>query len=395
VPILTTVFIGGIPSDREADGFRKQLDEWGLQGTYDLFFMPARDAGAVGSKSRAPRVAIVNFVDSRYVALCVWLFQEQPYEGVVSMAPIQGFEENLSYYGRMAAASDGPAPVVVPEPTPCEWAMCSVEALVAGMQLVSLSGWEEAAMAEPPARGQFLKTKMCGYFKKNMCRFGASCPFAHSKEEMQEAPNLAKTRLCCNFLRGRCKDTACKYAHGYRELRSTDRFYKTEMCRWFSLGTCRAGAQCRYAHSREELRSTEDGYGNSYGTGGCLALIPNECVWGYVPMLVEDPNASEFSSGTAFEGDALAEFGAAGVEGDAQMHTHASGDQSLVEARPAIDLSQFEEDMLVVRNRRTFVEVARAVESDLEVPPLRRSFSDGDLAAYKEAVELQINNEEW
>eukprot|EP00411_Alexandrium_monilatum_P077695 CAMPEP_0175623526 /NCGR_PEP_ID=MMETSP0096-20121207/69476_1 /TAXON_ID=311494 /ORGANISM="Alexandrium monilatum, Strain CCMP3105" /LENGTH=302 /DNA_ID=CAMNT_0016928789 /DNA_START=50 /DNA_END=954 /DNA_ORIENTATION=+ len=101
---------------------------------------------------------------------------------------------------------------------------------------------------------QFHKTKLCVFHKKNKCALGSSCPFAHTREELQPAPDLAKTKLCYNFFRRRCNDRHCKFAHGYQELRATTSIYKTELCRWWTYGGCKAGSSCRYAHGIEELR---------------------------------------------------------------------------------------------------------------------------------------------
>lgn len=103
-------------------------------------------------------------------------------------------------------------------------------------------------------RAQFRKTKMCTFNMKNRCVLGASCSFAHSEQELQSPPNLAKTKLCHSFILGRCNDRKCRFAHGQAELRWTDHVYKTELCHWSSLGFCRAGRSCRYAHNPRELR---------------------------------------------------------------------------------------------------------------------------------------------
>lgn len=45
---------------------------------------------------------------------------------------------------------------------------------------------------------------------------------ADSVKELQTVPNLAKTRICEDWLRGHCRSKRCKFAHGAQELRETD-----------------------------------------------------------------------------------------------------------------------------------------------------------------------------
>eukprot|EP00434_Breviolum_minutum_P040991 symbB.v1.2.036447.t1/scaffold5141.1/size55293/7 len=42
----------------------------------------------------------------------------------------------------------------------------------------------------------FSKTKMCKFHILGACTKGSSCKFAHQKEELQELPDLACTKLC-------------------------------------------------------------------------------------------------------------------------------------------------------------------------------------------------------
>lgn len=103
-------------------------------------------------------------------------------------------------------------------------------------------------------RRQLRKTKMCVHFSKGECHFGSECAFAHDEKELQDAPDLRKTRLCQRFIDGFCDDVKCSFAHGEGELRSTDLFFKKTICIWNEKGKCRAGDQCRFAHGAEELR---------------------------------------------------------------------------------------------------------------------------------------------
>jgi hypothetical protein len=105
-------------------------------------------------------------------------------------------------------------------------------------------------------RKQFRKTKMCSYHLAGRCTFGAQCFYAHSAEELNDAPDLKKTKLCTAWQEGSCTKADCGFAHGAKELRSTSAVYKTVQCQWFATGHCSLGNACRYAHGTDEDRST-------------------------------------------------------------------------------------------------------------------------------------------
>jgi hypothetical protein len=68
-----------------------------------------------------------------------------------------------------------------------------------------------------------MKTKMCKYHILGMCKEGADCQFAHSKEEMNPLPDLYRTRLCKTLINtGRCDNPTCNYAHNKMELRTAN-----------------------------------------------------------------------------------------------------------------------------------------------------------------------------
>lgn len=54
------------------------------------------------------------------------------------------------------------------------------------------------------------------------CNRGRECSFAHSTDDLQEKPDLYKTKLCTDFMMsGACKNIGeCKFAHGKHDLRS-------------------------------------------------------------------------------------------------------------------------------------------------------------------------------
>lgn len=98
------------------------------------------------------------------------------------------------------------------------------------------------------------KTKLCIYHIQGNCGLGTSCKFAHDVSEIRTAPDLAKTRLCTNFMNGTCFKDNCSFAHGEAEL-VTPPSYKKKVCTWFQQGKCRNGAKCGFAHDLSELRS--------------------------------------------------------------------------------------------------------------------------------------------
>jgi len=118
-------------------------------------------------------------------------------------------------------------------------------------------------MASPKSvvniRKQFRKTKMCSYHLAGRCTFGASCFYAHSQEDIQDAPNLSKTKLCIQWQQGQCQlGSKCKFAHGAKELRSTNAVYKTVLCQYWPKGHCSLGNACRYAHGTVEHRQVKE-----------------------------------------------------------------------------------------------------------------------------------------
>jgi len=201
--LVTTVMVTGMPLDSTPETFTMQLDSWGLMGTYDFVYVPL-DA----QKQTNAGCAFVNFIDSAFVVLFCWIYQECQLPGTVTPAEVQGLEANRVHWEQYAGSTDeeqepNAKPVILPSPQPSQWSVNTVN-----------------AMLSPQFREHFRKTKLCVFNRKNRCEMGARCPFAHSSRELLPAPDLAKTKLCCNFFRGRCCDTRCKFAHGSKELRS-------------------------------------------------------------------------------------------------------------------------------------------------------------------------------
>jgi len=75
---------------------------------------------------------------------------------------------------------------------------------------------------------QMQKTKLCDFHKEGRCKYGASCVFAHSSEELKDMPDLRKTRICTAFTQGNCSNLDCNFAHGTEELRMSERSYRQQ-----------------------------------------------------------------------------------------------------------------------------------------------------------------------
>lgn len=135
---------------------------------------------------------------------------------------------------------------------------------------------------------QLRKTKFCFYQRKGGCQMGENCPFAHSRAELKETPDLRKTRLCVDFFEGPgCSDPDCFFAHSEDDLRCTENFYKKALCIWNERGKCWKGEQCRFAHGLSELhahngvapalkRAKEPGVRQLLTAGGAMGRQVNE-----------------------------------------------------------------------------------------------------------------------
>lgn len=66
----------------------------------------------------------------------------------------------------------------------------------------------------------FGNTKLCKFHVLGVCQKGAACNFAHDPSQLNNLPDLAKTRVCKTLIStGRCDDPQCSYAHSKEELR--------------------------------------------------------------------------------------------------------------------------------------------------------------------------------
>lgn len=86
---------------------------------------------------------------------------------------------------------------------------------------VEIGHVEDPPPPSPQSFDIFHKTKMCKFFIMGMCTRGESCQYAHSKEDLQIAPDLKCTKLCQDLIQtGQCRDPAnCLFAHNKQELR--------------------------------------------------------------------------------------------------------------------------------------------------------------------------------
>jgi len=196
--MATTLILTGIPVEYTQESLSQLFEMWGLAGTYDFLFLSSALSTAVGYGQ-----ALVNFTDPAFILLLQWLLSEARLPITAMAAEHQGLDTCLENFGQHCGNGDGiDPPLVVENPAPSLWAVNTTNELLS-----------------PQFREQFRKTKMCMFFQLGRCTRGGDCPFAHSQEDLQPAPDLAHTKLCSNYFRGNCTDVMCRYAHGSHELR--------------------------------------------------------------------------------------------------------------------------------------------------------------------------------
>lgn len=364
VPI-TTLTISGIPVDHTVDSFRMLLDNWGLSGTYNFFFMP------FDSRTRRHTgTAFINFVDPTFAQLCQWLCSQNQFEGTALPSKLQGLEANIAKWNQVPETALS-QPMVLLTATPTQWAVDSVNTML-------------DSKLSPQIREQFNKTKMCTFHKKRRCALGQSCPFAHSKDELQPPPDLFKTKLCYNYFRQRCHDNNCKFAHGYHELRATSHVYKTSICRWFANGSCKAGKSCRYAHGLDELRGdVETAMQEIYSSGLEFPGVEYPAPGGYGGSVWADGPSMQMAAD--FEEERAAAANTTEEAGDAQQGEDVPDDLSealgLLGDQP---LRQTSAPAASVALRPAMEDAD--LDAELPMMPRHRSWSDGDL---KKLCELE------
>lgn len=94
--------------------------------------------------------------------------------------------------------------------------LCSVHS-GAGMEAQMTPEKAEAANVKALCK----RTRICKFNLTGSCTRGSACSFAHSAVDLQDEPDLWKTKMCTSFSHsGRCKrGNTCKFAHGLHELR--------------------------------------------------------------------------------------------------------------------------------------------------------------------------------
>eukprot|EP00930_Biecheleria_cincta_P016368 TRINITY_DN1333_c0_g4_i1.p1 TRINITY_DN1333_c0_g4~~TRINITY_DN1333_c0_g4_i1.p1 ORF type:complete len:331 (+),score=58.78 TRINITY_DN1333_c0_g4_i1:84-1076(+) len=121
----------------------------------------------------------------------------------------------------MVVTGIGRCPVAVVE-APGEKGSCKLHALIPKAKNNHDSGAISVKKAPPTIKTLVQSTRLCKFFLAGTCERGKQCSFAHGKVELQQVPDLKKTRLCARFtLSGKCRRSAaeCKFAHGADELR--------------------------------------------------------------------------------------------------------------------------------------------------------------------------------
>lgn len=354
--MLTTVVVSGVPSETTAKGFVEQLDQWGLGGCWDFFHLPwDREHGQNNG------FAFIDFIDPVFVMLFCWIYQECQLPGTVTMAELQGYEANKFHWCKEASAAEAVQPTLLPNAMPTQWAVNTVN-----------------GMLSPQFKGQFRKTKMCAFNKKNRCELGPRCPFAHSKEELQPVPDLMKTKLCYMYFRRRCVDKHCKFAHGSAELRSewmpvqsAEVSYSPGMwqpameqvAEWNPIG-----------EGLLQWRASEDLQGLFHG--GDIAMMAD------YPFMMQVSNSSENSGGQLDCSQVDRKRGEGHLE---------DKDLEPMKAAAVNFNSSLPSGRVALRVRGTFMEAMEADDAEETACtlglPSKRAWSDSNLAALKEAME--------
>lgn len=343
----STVTVSGLPCDFTYDAFKEQLDVWGLLGTYDFFMMPMDPATGLGAG-----FAIINFIDPMFVILCQWILVASQFPATVDAAETQGLESCLGFAEACKAEGGvGAAPyATIAEPVPSQWAVNATNELLS-----------------PPCRGRYRKTKLCVFNRKGRCAMGPECPFAHAPEELEELPDLAYTKLCYHFFRGKCVDSLCKYAHGSKELR----LLEADQFDWnpAAPGTW---ADLEFAAEAGFLQSPLPQDFLSFLSAG---MMPFDLEMEELAEVYEDFNDDIRAVSLGGTGGGLC-----GASNKGIATTIASRRRSATSAADAWA-------EVGVRQRGTFMEALEARVEDGPTESLRRSWSDGDLPAFRAAMD--------
>lgn len=458
---LTTVVASGLAPGLDTNGLRKMLDAWGLGGTYDFLFIfvdqgshenmgdaiinfvdpafvfllcwlyqqmqmagavvPAevqglkanqehwlqyggiqelrfevtaeQNVGALGFRPCGvpPQRIFIEAVEAES-----WAFEVGIAAGDELMALNGHFVSDMAESDLTRVRRERPLrltlrreerlsePVIIPNPTPSQWAVNSINEMIA-----------------PHVRGQFWKTKMCVFHSQSRCEMGASCPFAHSQDELMPVPDLAKTKLCYNYFCKRCTDPRCKFAHGSQELRSDWLACAPAMYMW---GTC--DTMCYPPLSEFQAFEADPtgltGFQGVSSEGFMQGMVP---LMGAVPLLSDGAHSSTWLSSRRISeqlnigsGAAASRAGSSAVRSST---VRSSGSQAargeaieaLIEEplrrSATVSLLPVPGKQVMLREYGTFME-SMHMREDLMEGSRQRSWSDSDLPAFREAMEDSV-----
>jgi len=353
---VTTVLVHGIPADCTPEAFLQQLEVWGLIGTYDLFYMPMDKETSMNMG-----YAVLNFVDPSFVLFFTWMYQETQLPGTIAAAEIQGLQAARDHWIQFSRSEDVTSdnhPTIVQNASPSQWAVNVVN-----------------SMLSPQYREQFRKTKMCVFHKKNRCEMGHLCPFAHSQEELQPAPDLAKTKLCYNYFKGRCADARCKFAHGSEELRASWMPYSPGV--WFF------GNEGNPIFGNEDMQGMSDAYFQGYMAENGMPMMMGQ------ELSSSSTKDEEMSENDDFKSGPSCSFSRGITDGPEtfDINTYVVNNARAVttEERPTHKATEVDRGY-ALRVRGTFMEAMQIRDEDY-LESRQRSWSDGDLPAFREAMD--------
>jgi hypothetical protein len=360
--MVTTISVSGIAPEMTTDAFMAQMESWGLAGTFDFLQLRFDEATELGAG-----FAVINFIDASFVLLFCWIYRECGIVGMIGPADAQGYEANLAQWAALGgvetAAGAVCEPILLPRATPSQECVNVVN-----------------TMLSPQFREQFHKTKLCAFHKKNKCEMGASCPFAHSQEELQPAPDLVKTKLCYNYYKQKCTDPRCKFAHGAAELRSVWMPYSPGNWGPDAEGK---GSGAEYAPLGEEGAAAEQQHGALVAMmGQALPVSSCEMHGGYAVLLSSlgmEARSAHLQEQTSSSGRVDSERSDGEVDsfGRATSQDEAQGGHLLPFVAP-------------LRMRGTFLEVVPD-QGEGECHRLKRCWSEGDLDELRAATMAEVD----
>ncbi|CEM37642.1 unnamed protein product [Vitrella brassicaformis CCMP3155] len=98
---------------------------------------------------------------------------------------------------------------------------------------------------------QLRKTRLCKWHQAGRCTWGAQCRFAHGLGELRQRPDLSRTSLCPDLQN--CRNPFCTFAHSKDALRTTNFFVKTKVCHDWLAGRCYR-PRCKWAHHLDDMQ---------------------------------------------------------------------------------------------------------------------------------------------